>query len=63
MTPDQFRTAMRTLGHTQHSMAEALHMGKWGFQSVGKWARGEIPIPGPVAVAVTLMLAAGPLEE
>lgn len=31
-------------------------MGKWGYQSVGKWARGENPIPGPAAVAIELLL-------
>ena len=27
-------------------------MGKWGFQTVGMWERGESPIPGPVQVAM-----------
>lgn len=56
MTPLELRTAMRALGHTQHSFAATMLMGKWGWQSVGKWVRGEVPIPGPVAVAVDLML-------
>lgn len=33
-------------------------MGKWGFQSVAKWERGEVPVPGPAAVAIELLLAA-----
>jgi hypothetical protein len=56
MTPNQFRAALRTLGLTYHTAAEELRMGKWGYQTVGKWARGEQPIPGPVQVAVELML-------
>lgn len=56
MTPSDLRTARKTLGLTQHGLAGALRMGKWGFQSVAKWEKGEIPIPGPVQVAVELML-------
>lgn len=56
MTPDQFRLALKALGLSQHTAAEALRMGKWGHQSVGKWVRGEQPIPGPAALAVELLL-------
>ena len=56
MTPADFRTARKRLGLTQHALAGALRMGKWGFQSVAKWEKGEIPVPGPVQVAVELML-------
>ena len=52
MTPDQFRTARKALGLSQHGMAEALGMGKWGFQSVSKWERGLKPISPRVALAV-----------
>ncbi len=58
MTPDQFRAARKALGLTQHAMAEALRMGRWGFQSVAKWEKGEAAIPGPAQVAVELLLAA-----
>jgi hypothetical protein len=56
MTPHQFRAALKALGLTYHTAAKAFSMGKWGYQSVGKWARGESAIPGGVAVAVQLML-------
>lgn len=56
MTPDELRAARKRLGLTQHGLAGALRMGKWGFQSVAKWEKGEIPVPGPAAVAVELML-------
>lgn len=56
MTPDQFRLHLRTLGLTYHTAAEALRMGRWGYQSVGKWARGETPVPGPVQVVLEFML-------
>lgn len=58
MTPADLRTARKALGLTQHGLASALRMGKWGFQSVAKWEKGEVPIPGPVAVAVELMVDA-----
>lgn len=57
MTPADFRAARKALGLTQHELAEALRMGKWGFQTVGKWERGEVPVPGPVSVALELMQA------
>lgn len=56
MTADQFRTARKTLGHTQHSMADTLGMGRWGFQTVGKWESGKSPVPGPVAMLVERLL-------
>lgn len=57
MTPADFRTARKRLKLTQKGLAERLRMGKWGWQSVAKWERGEIPVPGPVQVALELMLA------
>lgn len=56
MTPTEFRTARKSLGLTQHGLAEVLRMGKWGFQSVAKWEKGEVPIPGPAQVAMELMV-------
>jgi len=56
LTPADLRAAMKQLGLTQHTLAEELRMGRWGFQSVGKWVRGEVPIPGPAQVAVELLL-------
>jgi DNA-binding XRE family transcriptional regulator len=56
MTPDDFREARKTLGHTQHGMAEALRMGRHGWQTVSGWENGKTPIPGPVAVAVECLL-------
>lgn len=55
MTPADFRAARKSLGLTQHGLAEVLRMGKWGFQSVAKWENGEVPIPGSVQVAIELM--------
>lgn len=56
MTPDELRAALKRLGLTYHTAAEALHMGRWGYQTVGEWVRGEKPIPGPVKAWAELML-------
>ena len=56
MTPAQFRAALKALGLTYHTAAKRFDMGRWGFQSVGKWARGETAIPPGIALATELML-------
>lgn len=56
MLPEDFRTARHALGLSQHQLAQTLRMGKWGFQTVGKWERGEAPIPGAVGIALELMV-------
>lgn len=58
MTADQFRTARRALGLTQHGLAEALGFGKWGFQTIGKIERGEAPITDRTAATIRALLAA-----
>jgi hypothetical protein len=60
MTPADFIAAREQIGLarglgrklTQHEMADALDMGKHGWQSISKWENGHAPIPGPVALAV-----------
>ncbi len=56
MSPADLRTARRDLGLTQKGLAEALRMGKHGWQSISKWENDGSAVPGPVEVAVTLML-------
>lgn len=56
MKPSDFRAARKTLGLSQHAMAEALRMGKWGFQTVAKWEKGVQPVPGPITLAVECLL-------
>ena len=60
MTADQFRTARKALGLTQHGLAEALGFGKWGFQTIGKIERGEAPITDRTAATIRALLAAHP---
>ena len=56
MTPTNLRDARKALGYTQHGMAEALRMGKHGWQTVSSWENGKTPIPGPVSVAIECLL-------
>lgn len=59
MTPAEFRDTRKRLGLTQQGLAEALRMGRWGWQTISKWESGKQPVPGPVQVALDLMLRRG----
>ena len=52
MTPAELRAIRKALGLTQHGLADALRMGKHGWQSVSRWESEGNTIPGPVQVAV-----------
>jgi DNA-binding transcriptional regulator YiaG len=56
MKPADLRAARKRLGLTQHGLAEALRMGKSGWQSVSRWEQDGNTIPGPVQVAVEALL-------
>jgi len=56
MTSADFRAARKALGYTQHGLAEALRMGKHGWQTISAWENGRTPIPGPVQVALECLL-------
>jgi DNA-binding transcriptional regulator YiaG len=59
LSPADLRAARKRLGLTQHGLAGALRMGKNGWQSVSRWEQDESTIPGPVQVAVEMLLAQG----
>jgi DNA-binding transcriptional regulator YiaG len=59
MTPPELRKARKRLGLTQHGLAEALRMGKSGWQSVSRWEQDGSTIPGPAQVAVECLLEHG----
>jgi DNA-binding transcriptional regulator YiaG len=63
LSPAELRQARKRLGLTQKGLAEALRMGTHGWQTVSKWEsdRNERGVPGPVAVAIEMML--GPPER
>ena len=54
LTPAEFRTARKALGYTQKQLAEALRMGKHGWQTISKWEADDFTgtIPGPVQIAL-----------
>ena len=56
MTADEFRTSRKAMGHTQHTLAEALRMGRHGWQTISAWENGKQPVPGPVVVAMDHLL-------
>ncbi len=56
MTPDAIKAARKRLGFTQSELAEALRMGANGGRTVRRWEAGEMPITGPAAVAIELLV-------
>jgi transcriptional regulator with XRE-family HTH domain len=62
MTPEQFRTARQSIGLTQHALAEALGMGRWGWQTISKWENGHWPVPADMPAKLE-MLDRGELPE
>ena len=57
MTGDELRAARKSLGFTQHRMADALGFGKWGFQTVAAMEKGQSPIHRTTELAVKALLA------
>jgi transcriptional regulator with XRE-family HTH domain len=43
--PADLRAARKALGLTQHALAEALGMGRWGWQTISAWEGGRSPVP------------------
>lgn len=56
MTNLDFKAAQLRLGLTNQAMADAL---KVSLRAVEMWRQGARPIPGPVEVAISLMLDNG----
>lgn len=58
MSPAELRAARKALGMTQKQLAEALRMGKHGWQSISKWEGDTFDgqIPGPVQIAIHCLL-------
>lgn len=53
MTKDELKSAQTALGLTNQALADAL---KVSLRAVEMWRQGARPIPGPVEVAINLML-------
>ena len=56
MTPEQFTASRKAMNLTQKQLAAHLRMGKSGWQSIGRWESGAVPVPGPVEVAIGHLL-------
>jgi DNA-binding transcriptional regulator YiaG len=52
LSPADFRSLRKGLGYTQKGLAEALRMGKHGWQTISNWENDGATIPGPVQVAM-----------
>ena len=52
MTPTDFQALRKSMGHTQHTLAESLGMGAHGWQTISAWENGKRDIPGPVKIAI-----------
>jgi DNA-binding transcriptional regulator YiaG len=56
MSPDELRTAMRTLGYrTQNDLAHAIGVSR---SAVSLWLEGKVGVPRPVAMLHRMLVAA-----
>jgi transcriptional regulator with XRE-family HTH domain len=56
VTPADLRSAREEMGLTQTQLAEALRLGRMTKKTVQRWESFLVNIPGPVQVAVELLL-------
>lgn len=57
MTPNELKAARQQLGFkSQSAFARALGLQGNGDRTIRRWEKGQIPIPGPVQLAIQLML-------
>ena len=56
MSPDELRTAMRTLGYrTQSDLANAIGVSR---SAVSLWLEGKVGVPRPVAMLLRMLVSA-----
>jgi len=56
LSPDELRTAMRTLGYrTQSDLAHAIGVSR---SAVSLWLEGKVGVPRPVAMLLRMLVAA-----
>jgi transcriptional regulator with XRE-family HTH domain len=56
MSPEELRTAMRSLGYrTQNDLAQAIGVSR---SAVSLWLEGKVGVPRPVAMLLRMLLAA-----
>lgn len=58
MTAEEFKTARKQLNMTVREMAHALRLSESnGYRTIRRIEAGELPISGPISVAIEAMLA------
>lgn len=58
MTADEFKSARKQLGLTVRDMSDALRLSEAnGHRTIRRMENGEIPVSGPISVAVEAMLS------
>ena len=57
MSPADLLAARKRLGLSQAGLAEALRLGANGGRTVRRWEAGDVPVTGPVSVAIECLLA------
>ena len=56
MSPDELRSAMRTLGYrTQNDLAQAIGVSR---SAVSLWLEGKVGVPRPVAMLLRMLVSA-----
>ena len=56
MSPDELRSAMRTLGYrTQNDLANAIGVSR---SAVSLWLEGKVGVPRPVAMLLRMLISA-----
>jgi len=53
MTPSELAEAQHSLGLTNKQLADALRV---SLRSIERWRAGDVAIPGPVEILITLWL-------
>lgn len=62
-TKEEFSAAKRALGMTAVQLAKVLRMGKGADRTIRRYEKGDIPIPGPLSVAMEALLTGFRPEE
>lgn len=55
-TKEDFVKAKQELGMSAPQLAKVLRMGKGADRTIRRYEKGDIPIPGPLSVAVEALL-------
>lgn len=57
MTGEELKAARKSLNMTVRQLSDALRLSSNGYRTVRRMEAGDLPVSGPIAVAVEAMLA------